>query len=503
MNKSNEYTKQSGKFKIYTEQCSDREIYGELTIAGENSLLYLRDNEYFNTFVINNPYITGILNDLKKVTLINCIPKVYNGTRSFYNERYHFAEIFPHFILTGNFHLNPLEKKISEVSFIINDATSLFYDFDVFSCLIDAKPHIKQIVDANTKIHGRNIPIGPDPVIFYYSGKTNIFLAKTIIGEISAFHAPSYNLGGPSGVSLDNNIYLKIKFKEYCTFDEAINHTMTILRFMGIIIGRPQTLQSFNLSIESDDANPKILNIYQCMPLKYNRRKDERNSSPGEVLIEASSKPDEFSTVLCNWLENNNSWNDARLRFYNSFSETTYSIDRLIGSSNMFDILPETAFPPDVSLPDNILNAKDECLKIFKELPNSPERDSILNALGRIGKPSLKNKIRHRNKIIIDNLGDTFSDLNLITDEAVNCRNYYVHGSKSKIDYSNEKGIEVFLTNTLEFVFAISDLIETGWDPTDWKSSGSSGSHPYGNYLVSYNESIKWFKSIISKYYKD
>ena len=60
--------KRSGTFSI----SPSRVIYGELTLAGRNTLLYLRDNERFDIYRIPDQCILGTLYDLKKVSLIDC-----------------------------------------------------------------------------------------------------------------------------------------------------------------------------------------------------------------------------------------------------------------------------------------------------------------------------------------------------------------------------------------------------------------------------------------------
>jgi hypothetical protein len=53
-------------------------------------------------------------------------------------------------------------------------------------------------------------------------------------------------------------------------------------------------------------------------------------------------------------------WDDARLRFSNSFAEQQrYGIERLIGSANMFDILPSSAVPSAVPLTEELKAAKE------------------------------------------------------------------------------------------------------------------------------------------------
>ena len=135
-------------------------------------------------------------------------------------------------------------------------------------------------------------------------------------------------------------------------------------------------------------------------------------------------------------------------------------------------------------------------------LPVSPERDSILNALGRIGKATLKRKVRSRAKRITDVIGDRFPDLELVVDQAINCRNYYVHGSETNIDYSRNTDRVTFFTDTLEFVFAASDLVESGWDIGAWSNHGTTLSHPFGQYLVTYPKELCALKELLSVHRK-
>jgi hypothetical protein len=354
--------------------------------------------------------------------------------------------VFPHYVLQGDQQIDPDEKTISEAHFVIDDANILFYDFDAFGSLSDARPFIEQIVRA--KRLNREVPIGPYPEILYFTGKYDIFEADTLLGIVSASHRPTHTLGGPAGVYLKNTLFTNIVFKEACTFDETIDHTLTLLNFLEILIGRPQNLLRLNLRIKSDVEYPTILEVYWSMFPKHNRVKDQR-PHPSDVLVNAGMQPDIFTKILRNWLERHQVWRDARGRFNNSFRrQNQYGIDRLIGSANMFDILPSSAIPPDIPLSDELRSARENCREIFKKLPRSPERDSVLSALGRIGKTALKNKIRCRGKFLVDTVGDRFPDLSIVTDEAVNCRNHYVHGSPPSFDYrdySKEFDAIVFL----------------------------------------------------------
>lgn len=489
-----EQSKQSGIFTI--SPCKD--VYGELTLAGQNTSLYLRDKEFFNTRTIPGQYVTGILHNLTKVTLIHCITKSSEEYTHRGNDKYHSARIFPHYVVHGDSHIDPDAKTITEVHFVVDDASTLFYDFDAFGSLIDARPFIEQIVRANGL--EREISIGPDPRILYFTGKREIFSAKTILGRISASHNPSHDMGSPNGVSMKNTIFVTISFQVTVAFKEAIAHTSTLLKYFAILVGRPQNLLKLNLRINCKEERPNFLQVYWSMPPQREPSHEERSPHPSDVLLDAVQQPDVFSRVLENWLERQSVWHDARQRFSHSFArQQYYSIDRLIGAANMFDILPSSVIPRDVQLSDELLQAKEKCQEIFLGLPPSAERDSVLNAFGRLGKSALKHKIRHRGQLLINLLGGKFKDLFIVINEAVNCRNHYVHGSDPRFDYTNNFDAVIFLTNTLEFVFAASDLIEAGWDITSWSNQHTAMSHPFAEYRVSYAENLRALQALLTQ----
>lgn len=163
----------------------------------------------------------------------------------------------------------------------------------------------------------------------------------------------------------------------------------------------------------------------------------------------------------------------------------------------MFDILPSSACSPDVTLPNDLELARKEARRLFVLLDDSPQRNSILNALGRIGKPTLKNKVQARAAVVLDAVGHIFPDLELVLYQAVDCRNYYVHGTEGKFDYSTNPSQVAFLTRTLEFVFAASDLIECGWDIKSWMEQGLIRSHPFGEYVEIYSWELDRLKSLL------
>lgn len=481
-------SKQAGTFSI----SPNRDVYGELTLAGSNTALYLRDKELIHARAIPDRCIKGILYDLTKVTLVKCNVTSDLCTHSRGKEQYCSASIFPHYVVFGDSHITPNDKTITQVHFVIDDANTLFDDFDAFGTLIDARPFIEQIAHANGL--ESEITIGPNPKIQYFTGKEEIFAAETVLGRISASHNPSSDFGGPDGVSMKNTIYVTIAFKVAVAFEEAIAHTSTLLRYFEILVGRPQNLIKLNMQIDSEEEYMPYLQVHWSRPPQRFSQHKEVSPHPSFILMDAVRQPDEFSRILSNWLERKHAWQDARGRFSNSFSnQRHYSIDRLVGAANMFDILPSSAVPFDVELSEELERAKVDCQEIFKKLLKSAERDSVLNALGRLGKSALKHKIRHRSQHLLG----LFRDINLITDQAVNCRNHYVHGSKPRFDYSNNFDAVIFFTSTLEFVFATSDLVEAGWNIANWMSTSSTLSHPFAEYRAGYDENLKRLKALL------
>jgi hypothetical protein len=271
-----------GKFVI----ASGKELWGELHVAGKNSMLYVRDDERFDPHVSSDGCVTGILHDLTKVTLLKCINLTGVGYGSRNNETYYHAKIFPHFVLEGQRHLGADERIISKVTFKLEDGTDLFYDFDAFGSVIDARPHIDQIARANGI--DRPIPIGPEPKIVYFAGRRDILAVDTSLGLVRAQHNPSWCLPDPRGVRIDNFISISIDIPEAVRFDEAIARTLRLLRFMELIIGRPQNLQTIFVQVEGPNDRETLKVHWSHRPAR-----EEDLEKDGDRLI----LPTCFSTL--------------------------------------------------------------------------------------------------------------------------------------------------------------------------------------------------------------
>lgn len=480
----------AGSFKLD----GDMEIIGELKLNGSDSALELYSDKSFNTDQQND--IFGKFLDKSKVSLLNCITKMGPGCGVRGGDVYYNSIVFPHFVVFGNEHVGSTDQCISRLSFSVDDAASIFHDLDSFGMVLKPKKYLELISeDGDEK---QSIKIGTDPLMFYFSGAHEIFSVDTIIGKISIVNGISYKFPGPEGIYLKNTNRIEIEFPNKQTLEESVDHVHDLLRFLEIVAGRPQNITELKFLRTDSENESSIYDVYWCMPPKRAVESESPNPHPSGVLMQEFTKKGEFGTVLAEWIKKNDSWKNARVRFSTAFGfQRGYYIDRLVGAANMFDILPSSACPADVRLNADILLAKNSARQIFTSLEDSPERNSILGALGRLGKATLKQKVRQRAQIVIPALGSLFSELEFVLLQAVDCRNYYVHGSHGKFNYGKNNSQVTFFIQTLEFVFATSDLIECGWDIDAWRRQGAMRSHPFAEYIDIFSWELEKLKKVI------
>jgi hypothetical protein len=475
-------------------------VSGELLIDGPNSSLVLHDLEPIQ--LPEDKFdlcIRGSLHDLSCVTLIHSTligrrrrNKSHEGPVS------HSATLFPNFIAAGDAFLEPAKSLVRAISFTFSEAFALFYDLDAFGSLIDASPFIDSIVNAEANPPGRTIDTGPEPQIAYFTGRRVIVEVATVLGRIAASHNPTWPTGGPRGVHIDNEILVTITPNSPVTFEDAVDHhLLPLIRFLTVAIGRTPIVPTFTLEIDGGGNTPEHLEIHWSHhPRRFHERKISGDGpNPYDVPLDPIRRPVEFETLLKSWFARDPERRDARIRADAAYTqEDFYSPDRLVGAANAFDLLPDDAVPKKTELPLAVATAKNQCQDIAGKLAASEMRDSLLNALGRLGQSTLKQKVRHRANIITTATGPGyFAELLFVCDRAVDCRNHYVHGSPIKFDVTSGAILQ-FLTNTLEFVFCASEFIEMSWDLLRLLKAGNTMTHPFGTYAVTYNPNLQTLK---------
>lgn len=471
-------------------------IHAEFLIDGENSFVKIYSNKDLGDDLIKYRNIEGNLSDGTKISFIDNIARE-KGRFHKNNEDMFYITFEPNWISLGDKFLRT-EDRLKSISVLTDDAKNIYYDFDAFGSIINVNEYIDEIIKIQEKRLNRKIGKGPRPEICYFTGKHEITSIETKIGKISASHHVELPFGGSTGVSMRSDIYTRLHPDTPISLPDLFDNFRVILRFLEIIAGRRQNILHIFAFVEADDL-PRPLEIYWC--LWAGRPVSGHDLQPSDLPVNGGIEPEEFGRVLAGWIEKDTGRQDARLRFSEAFSkQNRYSIERLVGAANMFDILPDDAVPPASKLTQELLIAQDQAQILFKALQPSPERDSVLSALGRIGTNNLKKKIRRRAEILLNAANGYFPDLILVVDKAVDCRNHYVHGSQSKINYAEKFGILIpYFTNTLEFVFSVSEFIEIGWNFCKWRGNGTTMSHPWGEYVVTYRQKLDILKSCLEK----
>lgn len=470
-------------------------VLGDLELNGDRTELRLRSDNPFHITQAQNDCLAGSLDICAQVSLFDCVI-LQHGSTSWKDEQYTSATIYPHYALFGAERIRPDQTIVSGVSFVIDDAHIVFHDGRAFGCVFGANDVIsKMIADRE------NLEVGRQAWVTYYTGKPEIVCAATCFGDLTIRHNPSGNFGDATGVRIDNAISVNVDFASPTTFAEATARVISLLRYLDLVAGRPQNVTEMSIILTKEiDGNPVELDVYWCTSPRRKATYERRKPISATVLVSPIRNAAAYGSILARWLEANNTRLAARQRFSESFGQQHFfTIDRLVGAANMFDLLPEDALPAALPLSPALEAAKKQAYALFVELPRSIERESMLNAIGRIGKNSLRQKIRYRAKAVIECLGPRFLDLTLVTDQAVICRNHYVHGERQSTRYA-KKLDRAFLTETLEFVFATSDLIDAGWDMKGWMQSHPGFWHPFADYIRDYERNLETLQKLLEQH---
>lgn len=468
---------------------SGKSVVGELRLKGSSTLLKLHSDEFLAR-VEAASCVKGTAFTGESLTLIDCHSGGL-GQAHFKDAgaRYH-AEVFPHYVAIGQLHLNPDQAHISAIHFTTSDLSTLFYDFDAFSHVIDAKPIIDLVLQERRQM--RPIETGECPEVFYFTGKDCIAAVPTVIGKVSVHHRPRYSMGGPTGFFMKNRIVVSIEPNHPVTFREAVDRMYDVTCFLSVAAGRIQGIEHIHVTTtEVVDEIPQSLTVHPSYRWKANDKIEQHRPHPGDVPLDPIRHRAEFDLVLSNWISRHSGRRVARFRYLGCMRKANkYDTERLVAAANMFDILPADAVPLSAALPEDLATTRDTCAAMFRKHPSGIDRNSALSMLGRLGKPSLPKKVAHRASIVELRLGGRFPDLQFVASVAVKCRNFFVHGSSGDIEYANVEHLVPFLTNALEFIFAASDFIDAGWDAQRWNSDAHGWGHSFARFRSEYDMAL-------------
>jgi len=437
--------------------------------------------------------ISGTLDDLTKVSLIDCVVVGHSDISRQEDKRFTY-NVLPRFIVMGDRHFSREDRLVEEVFFSLRDSP-LFNDRDAFGTSYFNDPDLmRRIVQSDGRSDSPEI--GELNWIIYYTGKVNIFSAYTSLGQISARHASSWS----AGISVDqvptSDVLIGIKTGDLVTITEAVRRIDRVLQFLDAIVGRSQSIDEIHVYV-GDCPHERGADVYDAMQPSYRLSHRAGEASPLDILIDPVREPQAFGDTLSAWIEKDTKWSAARYRLARAWSGSGYDYDRIVAAANVFDLLPREEYRDSVSVSPDLRDAADEARSLFKRLPASDERDRVLSFLGQVGELNLKKKVRYRLKTLTDVI--TLPDIETVLDEAVNYRNYYVHGTPPRVASDQRSRFLKFLTDALEFCFLASDLVDAGWDLGRWCAQGRPRGHPFHDFLVGYSGNLDRLKKAVSR----
>ena len=485
---------------------------GRLIIGGRNTSLKLLNSSepVYPSSEFQDHH--GMLKDGSKASLLECV-RTGSTTYGLQDRAQKETRYFPHYVIVGDTFVSSGEAIINAVHYHFENSACLVHTLTTFGSTHPEREEFANILKAKhyrretTALkHGWDpqdleMEIGDHPILQYYSGRHEIAQCDTEFGSVAISNRVAHGHGSSSGVSISNEITASLDFSAPTTIERAFTSLGTLHSFFELCLGRHQRylwieLQLENTDKENGDSIPRNLQAYwshcndrisgKTPPTQY-----------GDVLLDAGARQLEFQKVVAGWLNTAADVGNARNRFAQAFHSKTYGVDRIVSAANMFDLLPSTHVPSRVETDKQTAEAVENARRQFRALPNSFARQSVLSALGRVGMASLRDKICHRADVISHVDRDRFAELHLPCSQAVLCRNHFVHGSEPEFDYIDQFSTFAFLVDTLEFVFAVSDLIELGWDYDYWRKKGSSLGHDFGSYIVNYDMNLRRLKGLI------
>ena len=482
-----EDTPQHGTFSVPPGQRAN----GSLRLAGRESELQLWSDSPL--YIPTNATITGVLDNLAKVSLVRCNIRSEGHVGRGHQIRYKYL-LSPQCVLFGSRYIFDNDAIVREISFVLEHAVAVFHDSDAYGSIFNNSVATASV--AKIKNPESAINVGDSSWISYYTGKRTLFTSDTVNGRVSANHTPVFTAGNDHDHGLEKATELSIKFDEPLPVIESLHRMGRVLQFFDLIVGSRQNVSSINIHTGFDDPS----HSFDLYAIGYAGRHSSKEESENgrmlrtTVLIHPVDNATEFANVLRAWLDRDFLWHTARIRLAHDWGNRFYTYNRIIAAANVFDLLPTTVYGNKPSLASDLSAAVNASKKLFRSLPQSEERDDILGYLGRIGGWRLKRKIASRAKNISDSIGQLLPDFGTVIDEAVNLRNHYVHGTPSRIRSDKRFHFLPFLTNSLEFIFFASDFIDSGWKIADWCNKGMPIGHPFHAYLVHYQEDLKALK---------
>jgi hypothetical protein len=459
-----------------------RRLPGQVTLAGRDSKLEVFSDHHIHLPKEKMQTIRGVARSGEKVTICNAIGAEMSGSSFYYGTTKHFISLFPHHVAIGPRHIDAERKIVSRISFTTTGAINLFYDHGAFGS--SSSKNIRRLMPDWAKKDRRKITYNR---IYYYADRGPIVSAKSKDYEIVVFNGGTFSSPSPKGISVKNEVRIALNFKKAVSLEDALHAAHEFRILCEFLSHAKQCIQNVRIQHKNSERQEGEITLHSS----YEESGSGQEADFRDNLISGGFHRGEFKQVIERWLAKP-THASARQRVIQNMREEIYTIDRLVGAANAFDILPE--FNVAKPLPARATKILSKLKTDAKNLP-VPYNEQILNSLGRVKAQTLRKKIEAHFSSLPKPLKQRLPDMLLVIEHCVRARNYFVHGTPPKISVDATHQQIFFLTDTLEFIFVISELAKCGWKYDRWIKEPGWGR--YRQYLQSYELSLGAFKELI------
>lgn len=471
----NDKTWQNGIFQLHGE-----EIWGQLSLAGRDSQLKVRVEGRRKKASTPN-VIYGRLHDFKSVSCVACVGGDLPSTNWSGEGKVAMSwTIFPHQVLIGSKHFEPNNDRIRKVWFSTTDIYRIFEDYDSFGAVWDPSP---QLQSALPQIVGdRPVPFGPDPRVAFFAGRSKLLDIELEFGKFEVQRWVSVN-SNSSEALIDSQMRIHVEFKQALDLENCLQKIRKIAQFLSLVGGRSQGVENLTVALDNDDSASLPLTVHWSLGPEAPDRRELDIPSAFDMPLDGIRRESEFREVMQRWFASDEH-EVARLRLYSCRQfGNQFNADRLVAAANLFDL---TSTIPAEEVHSDLAKALETCLAALENAPKGDDRDSVIQAIKRVGAPTLRKKVLARSSVLKRQI--QLENLDKVLREAVLCRNYFVHGPGDKrFNYPVVEPYIYFLTETLEFIFAAAELIECGWDGAGWNRQAHTSHHWFVLFLRNYD----------------
>lgn len=440
------------------------------------------------------------ISEAGKVSLLDCVSGGVLGSTHRDDFTIHHGDVSFRYALFGRDHVAPDQERIHGMRFKLEGVEKSVFmhaGIDSFGCIHEPHEEILDAILRNRPDYLKGKFVKGQAMVSYFTGSYELLpRTQTVLGTISASRIVNVDRFGTS----ERPPYIVIDFDdEPTTVEGAWRKMREVRQFFAWIMGYAPAWSDVVVFTSSRNDNGRRVgeNGRPDEGLEVfgpNEWKDAPSSDRHYgTLIDASQHAEHFMAVMGTWLERNRDGRrrSANARYFGSLQGMNSRVleDGIVSAANTFDLLPSADKPPPAPLSEPLSAIlKDTRQRVRKE-PASAQRDEVLSRLGRINAgATLRSIVQCRAKVVVEHFGDDqLRGLDEVICQAVFCRNHYTHGpyeaSERSLDFS-DPDVVLFLTKTLEFIYAASELLLCGWNEA--KSLSYCG-HPLGSYVQEYD----------------